>query len=70
VRFPCAIAGGAESRPLAVRSRDLPIIHLTSGCGRRPGRELYRSERTKHGRYLVNPMKIHANAHMSRYGPT
>ena len=71
VRFPRAIAGRVESGPLAsVRPRDLPIIHLTSGCGRRPGRGPDRSERTKHGRYRVNPMKIHANEHMGRYGPT
>src|SRR6266568_8913697 len=71
VRFPRAIAGRAKSGPLAsVRPRDLAIIHLTSGCGRRPGRWPYRSERTKHGRYRVNPMKVHANEHMGRYGPT
>src|SRR5580704_18914496 len=37
VRFPRAIDGRVESGPLAsVRPRDLPIIHLTSGCGRGP----------------------------------
>src|SRR2546430_15832969 len=30
----------------------------------------YRSERTKRGRYRVNPTKVHVNEYMGRYEPT
>src|ERR1700749_593053 len=37
VRFPGPVSHRVESGPLASgRPRDLPIIHLTSGCGCRP----------------------------------
>src|SRR6266849_3383478 len=64
VRLPGPVGSRAGSESLIyARPRDLPIVHLTSGCGRRIRTAANYQTRSQ-------PMKVHANDHMSRYEPT
>src|SRR6266568_6106077 len=64
VRLPGPVGSRAESESLVyARPRDLSIVHLTSGCGRR-------IRTAANYRTRSQPMKVHANDHMSRYEPT
>src|SRR5260370_839857 len=64
VRLPGPVGSRAESQSLVyARPSDLSIVHLTSGCGRR-------IRTAANYRTRSQPMKGHANDHMSRYEPT